>query len=644
MRPCALPAWPRICRWPLATTESEEDPLNRESASGASFDSGGGAARFCGQSGVMDLRRTVLAQLADVAQQLARPSGRAAWLADLRLLPLALRYAAPWAVLGRTSRDANPYRWLDKQVRDRPHDVALSDRLVTLTFAQLAERSQRIAATLLGHGVKCGDRVAIVLPTNVALVTSLLGCWLIGAVPCPLDPEAPESLGREVFERLTPAWVLTETNLVAPAQIDESRRICLDTVEAAEPRSAIQRARLRAASTAMVLPTSGSEGTMKLCCLSAGRLALSGHAFGGLALQCRRGDVIYCPLPLNHATAVTVAMMPALVHGVTLHLAGKFSATRFWDDVRSSRATQLVYVGDLWRYVLAATPTDRSPEHGLRVVVGNGLDRATWQMVLERLHVPKVVEFYGATEAPSVLLNFSGKLGSIGRVPLRRLSRYRVVRVREAPPPFAEPWTDCAPGEVGELWIRLPRGKRPWLGDFEGYLDQGDEQRALIEDALCTGDRYYRTGDLVKFDEDDNFSFVDRLGDVWRSKGHNVSTSWLASVLREVDGVADACVVPIALDDSSRRFGLAVVVTNGRDVLGGIEARLRELPAYARPQLLQIRAVLPRTATCKVNKAAWRAKCWAPSDHQGPLYVWRDGWRRVPVTDWAAIKSELLRR
>jgi fatty-acyl-CoA synthase len=591
----------------------------------------------------MDSGRTVLAQIVDVAQQLRRPSGRAAWLVDLRVLPLALRWAAPWAVLGRVSRDASPYRWLEKQVRDRPHDVALSDSLQRLTFSELRDQSQRIATLLLERGATTGDRVAIALPTKTELVTILLGCWLIGAIPCPLDPDAPGSLGRDVLDRLTPAFWITEMGDARRPALDETRLISLESVTTLAPSRQIRRVRIRATSTTMILPTSGSEGTVKLCRISAGRLALAGHAFGGLALQCRRGDVIYCPLPMHHATAVTVALMPTLVHGVALHLGGKFSATRFWDQVRKSGASQLVYVGDLWRIVLAAMPSAASLPETLRVVVGNGLDPATWLAFTERLHVPKVVEFYGATEAPSALLNFSGKSGSLGRVPLRRCSRYRVVRVSPEREEATEPYADCAADEVGELWIRVPRGRPPWLGDFEGYLDERDDHGALIENAFRPGDRYYRTGDLVRFDADDYFYFVDRLGDVWRSKGHNVSTIWLASVLREVDGVEDACVVPVTLDDSSRRFGLAVVVTEGRDLLAAIEARVLGLPSYARPQLLQLSASLPRTATCKLDKSVWRGRCWEPRDDDVPLYVWCDGWRRVPVANWAAIKAELLR-
>ncbi len=572
--------------------------------------------------------------LRDLVAQLARPSGRAAWRADLELLPRALRWALPWAVLGRVSRNASPTRWLELWAQKRPDVVAVEDLQCKLTFAELHDRSRIAAASLVAQGVGQADRVALLLPTSTELVVALFACWRVRAVPCPLDPKTPESLLGEAIARLGPKWCWGGALAGISAG---ARQLHLDQTHSL---TRVPAARIAAAEVALILPTSGSEGTVKLCRITAGRLALSGHAFGGLALRCRRGDVIYCPLPLHHATGITVALMPAMVHGVTLHLAGKFSATRFWQDVTSSNATQLVYVGDLLRFALAATPSSAELVHRLRVAVGNGLDESTWRAVAERLPSLDIIEFYGATEAPSVLLNLSGKCGSIGRVPLRKLSRYVVVRSKDD----QRHWTHCAAGEVGELWIRIPHGKRLWLGDFEGYLAQNDAHRAVIEHVFHHGDRYYRTHDLVRYDEDDYLYFVDREGDVWRNSAHNVSTIWLAGELRNVDGIEDACIVPVALDASSRRFGLAVVVASGPDWRVALESKLRSLPRYVQPQLVQVVCELSYTATYKPNKGEWRARRWEPSDDStSEAYLWREGFEAIEQNSWDALRRELLR-
>lgn len=573
--------------------------------------------------------------LRDVVGQLARPSGRAAWRADLEILPRALRWALPWAVWGRVSRDASPTRWLELWAQKRPDVVALEHMQCRLTFAEVRDKSRIAAASLVAQGVRQADRVALLLPTGTELVVALFACWWVGAVPCPLEPKTPESLLGEAVAQLEPKWCLGG---VVSGTSAGPRRLFLEPTQGLTPLAA---ARIAATDVALILPTSGTEGTVKLCRITAGRLALSGHAFGGLALDCRRGDVIYCPLPLHHATGITVALIPALVHGVTLHLAGKFSATRFWQDVTSSNATQLVYVGDLLRFALAAAPCGAVPAHRLRVAVGNGLDESTWRAVSERLPSLDIIEFYGATEAPSALLNYSGKCASIGRVPLRELSRYVVVR----PKGDERHWTHCATGEVGELWIRIPHGKRPWLGDFEGYFAPNDTHRAVIEHVFHHGDRHYRTHDLVRYDEDDYLYFVDREGDVWRNSGHNVSTIWLAGELRNVDGIEDTCIVPVALDESPRRFGLAVVVTSGPDWRVALESKLRALPRYARPQLVQVVRELSYTATYKPNKGAWRARRWEPSaDSASEAYFWRERLEPISQEKWGTIREGLLRR
>ncbi|HEY5961447.1 MAG TPA: AMP-binding protein [Polyangiaceae bacterium] len=585
----------------------------------------------------------------DFTGQLARPSGRAAWRQDFRMLPCALRWALPWAVLGRVSRDANPMRWLERHARQRPSDVALSTAERQWSFVELHAEVQQRARQLSERGLAAGSQVAMLLPTEPALVITLLACWQLGAIACPLDPASPATQLTEILERLAPDWLIVGKAAPNVTWRDERLIRVEQLVEASVAwaasvgRGPTGHVRIAASAVAMILPTSGTEGSLKLCRVTAGRLALSGHAMGALALDCRRHDVIYCPLPLQHATGVTVAPLPALVHGVALYLPGKFSASSFWDELSRSRATQLIYVGDLLRVASARWSTEKAPPKGLRRLVGNGLDASAAALVQERLSSSRIVEFYGATEAPSLLLNYHGRLGAIGRVPWRALSRFVVVRdAADATESSAARWNECAPGEVGELWIRIPRGKRPYLGDFEGYLDQRDAQRALTENALAKGDYYFRTRDLVRYDADDFFYFIDRLGDVWRSNGHNVSTTWLATRLREVAGIQDACATAIAIDDSSRRIGLAVVVTNGSDWRAGYAAAVLELPTYARPQLVQVLRELPRTATSKTNKTVWRCPLWQPPVDTLALYVWNDGLIDVSAMDWATLRATLL--
>ncbi|HMA95240.1 MAG TPA: AMP-binding protein [Polyangiaceae bacterium] len=793
------------------------------------------AGAVFGQSGA---EHSVWAQLRDLVGQMLRASGRDAWLADLRCVPKALRWALPWAVLGRTSRDANPCRWLAKQARRRRDTVAVSEPSRSITFEELRRESLEIAAALELRGVTANTRVAILIPTGIDLVSTVLGCWQLGAVPCPLDPGTPASVLAVVRAQLEPGLEVADyaeisvrpgaatsshheqgptpsdgsagapdpgpltsfderslapdpgpltsfdersraldpgpstsfgERSLAPVDTSPTMAALSSTAQAARGPKQFRRkglfraapnarayARFHATDVAMILPTSGSEGHIKLCRITAGRLALSGHAFGGVALGCRRGDVIYCPLPLCHATGITVALMPALVHGVTLHLPGKFSASRLPPDLHRTGATQLVYVGDLLRMVVAALGRDAdtsrcagstaldgedassidaqhrsalegspvpsrslSLHHGsgasisrrLRVAVGNGLDQRTYRRVAKALQMPRIVEFYGATEAPRVLLNLSNRPGSCGRVAFRRLSRFLVVKERvqhaqdesrvahEAEPSAGvasseqgaraaggsererspsqgaarpdrghrEPrdervthdqemgsvpaaaggeWTPCGPGEVGELWIRIPSRKRPWLGDFEGYLDRDHEERVVLRDVFRSGDRFYRTYDLVRYDEDDYFYFVERLGKVWRNRGHNVSTTWMADEFRLANGIKDVSVFPVALDDSSRRFGLALVVTDDLERLrDALTNKIKNLPSYARPQLIQVVSELPRTLSFKPTSASLsKGGAWEPSDDASALYVWDNELRAIELPEWAETKRRLLAR
>jgi fatty-acyl-CoA synthase len=387
---------------------------------------------------------------------------------------------------------------------------------------------------------------------------------------------------------------------------------------------------MAARDTALILPTSGTEGYPKLCKISLGRLVLAGHAFGGLLLRVTASSVIYCPLPLTHATALMAGLFPALVHGCALHLAPAFSASRFFEDVAQAKGTHVLYVGEMLRFVAAKSAGAVACESPIERFVGNGLDGKTWGKIAGICPKARIVEFYGATELPALLVNLAARRGAMGRVPFRAWSRFRVAPLpvepvgEGAPRAFAMP---CAPGELGELLIAMPRRKGPLLGAFEGYLEPSHERRALASDVFVPGDRYYRTGDVVYYDENDFFYFVDRLGDVWRHRGHNVSTRWIAEQLRQGNGVADCLVTPVALDESAYRAGLAVVVPAKDFDVTILAETLGTLPNHARPTFVLLVSEVTMTRSFKVPKQPYRRDVFDPEKAEGKLYVWDDGLR-----------------
>src|SRR5262249_27180716 len=140
------------------------------------------------------------------------------------------------------------------------------------------------------------------------------------------------------------------------------------------------------------------------------------------------GDKLYVVLPLYHSSALLLGLAAAFSTGTPVALRASFSARAFWSDIRRYHATATLYIGELCRYLLNSPVTPDERDNPLRVMVGNGLRADLWEPFSRRFGVPEIREFYGATEAPGAIVNLTGKVGSIGRMPLRRLTPLKIVR------------------------------------------------------------------------------------------------------------------------------------------------------------------------------------------------------------------------
>lgn len=206
--------------------------------------------------------------------------------------------------------------------------------------------------------------------------------------------------------------------------------------------------------------------------------------------------------------------------GTTLCLALKFSVTNFWDDIRASRATWFVYVGETLRYLLAAPPSPRDKEHNVHSVYGNGLRPDVWKEFRDRFGIIKIFEFFNSTEGVLALDNPTRgdyRAHSVGHHGLLLRNRYHDTYIPVAIDPESgeiqrHPETGFAerlPYEVGgEILVAQPSAYVP---PFIGYYGNEDAtEKKFVRDVFKKGDRYYRTGDALRRDSDGRWYFLDR--------------------------------------------------------------------------------------------------------------------------------------
>jgi fatty-acyl-CoA synthase len=178
-------------------------------------------------------------------------------------------------------------------------------------------------------------------------------------------------------------------------------------------------------------------------------------------------------------------------------------------------------------------------------------------------------------------------------------------------------------------------GRISAFGRFEGYTNPEATEKKILRNVFKKGDAYFRTGDLMRMDADDYFYFVDRIGDTFRWKGENVSTSEVAEVLSVCPCVTEANVYGVAVPGQDGRAGMAaLVVDESFDAARLAERAARELPAYARPVFLRLLPEIQITGTFKHRKVELVKEGFDPATVSDPLFF-LDGERGYVPLDTA---------
>jgi fatty-acyl-CoA synthase len=543
----------------------------------------------------------------------------------------------------------------------------LADR-ETLTFAALAARMNRYSRWTLDQGVTPGETVCLMMPNRPEYVAIWLGLTQVGGVVALLnvnlsgaalahciEAAAPRHIivAAELAERFASAapylasapsvWSHGDDALATP-RIDQA----IEAFDGGELWRAEQPI-VALSDRALLIYTSGTTGLPKAAHVSHHRIMTWSCWFAALA-DLRQDDRMYDCLPLYHSVGGVVAVGAPLINGGSVVIAERFSAGQFWDDVKRWDCTLFQYIGELCRYLAAAAPHRAEKTHRLRLACGNGMSADVWTAFQKRFAVPRILEFYAATEANFSLVNVEGKVGAIGRVPGFLAARNPIALVRfdtevGEPARGADGFCIRVPcGEAGEAIGRIGAGGS---ARFEGYTSAADTERKILRNVFVPGDAWLRSGDLMRSDEKGFYYFVDRVGDTFRWKGENVSTLEVAAALCACPGVADAAVYGVTAPGAEGRAGMALIAAAYTLDLAALARQIgHTLPDYARPIFLRIRPSLDVTATFKHRKQDLIGEGFDPARIADPLYVFdRAAGAYVPLDRdrFAAIESGALR-
>jgi fatty-acyl-CoA synthase len=371
--------------------------------------------------------------------------------------------------------------------------------------------------------------------------------------------------------------------------------------------------------------TSGTTGMPKACRLPHSRVLAAACLFGAPLFDFRANDKLLCTLPLHHGSPLMLGLAVCLVTRTPLVLERRFSASRFFDVAARSRATALLYVGDLGRLLLATPPSDRDRRHALRLAVGNGMAEDVWPRFQERFGIATVREFYAATESPVGIFNFSGRLGSVGNLPYAWMFGLKLARLGEQGELLRDARGRLVPAGVDEPGELLVRARQSGLGVYHGYVDSAATEARLVRSAFREGDVMFRTGDVLRRDRDGFYYFVERRADGYRFRGENVSAAQVERELLALPGVSAAVVTSVELPGYDGRLGVAVIVPAPGFDVAALSALRERLPRPALPRFVRLVPELARTSSLKLKRQGFAKEGVDPARIADPLWLLRDG-------------------
>ncbi|ORY79873.1 hypothetical protein BCR37DRAFT_76467 [Protomyces lactucae-debilis] len=536
------------------------------------------------------------------------------------------------AVVEAERDHCSAYQAIDLLPRDRDNEEAMAFEGRRWTRSQMRRQIARIGNELLAKGIKNRDNVVVLLNNSPEFVFLFWAMLRLGIIPVLVNTSLGKDRLRSCVVMTHPVAVITSYELlgglVESLQNDEllSKVIVYDynTYPASPFDHVIVHDQLpdndsgdvwvkpsvKKHETAMMLFTSGSTGLPKASSIPAHFTLMC-----SLRQEFLTDDTMYLCLPLFHGTATLIGLIGAT--SSRLVLARRFSSRQFWQDVRAERCTVTLYIGEMIRYLLQQPENPLDSKNDMRMFYGLGLGSPSdWNEFRRRFDIPCIVEYYGSTEGTGTFTNRNynslgaGKCGHKG--PLLRAIDSRVILVRH----------DLATGELirekdglcRKVALNEPGEALTMVDDLFRPHDYWDNAKAnnekVVRNVLKQGDAYVRMGDLLAYDNDGFVGYLDRLGDSYRVKGHNVSTTEIEVVIRRHPLLETASVYPI-----KNQGMMALVFKQGTDpeayssAVNGMEAFMREagLPAYMLPRYCRVVDQVDVTSTFKMVKVALKA-------------------------------------
>ncbi|GAA0268341.1 AMP-binding protein [Streptomyces polychromogenes] len=485
---------------------------------------------------------------------------------------------------------------LDRAAALRPDLPAVSGGADRLTHAALAHHSRRLAGRLHGLGVRPGDRVVIVAPSDTLIPVLCHAVSRLGAAFSVLHEQTTGRPLEHVLADCTPALLVAEDpGALATAEARGIRVLpaaeARDTAAHDGPPAAYPERRADPSDVACLVYTSGSTALPKAVVSTHAQMLFAARAIQ-TELAYRPDDIVYCPVPLSFDYGLYQLFLGSL-SGAHVHLGRPAEAgPGLAGHLTRTGATVLAAVPSVAENLarlLGRSTTPRPLDLRLLTSTGAAMNAGTLVALRAALPALRVQLMYGLTECKRVsIMPPDGDLsrpGASGRALPGTEVHVEDATGRRLPP-----------GESGEFVVSGPHV-------MSGYWGQEELTEARFT-REAGGPPRLRTGDFGHLDAEGYLYFSGRGDDLYKERGFRVSGIEVETAACRVPGVEAAALLP------PRDGTDAVLVVVGPLTAAEVLAALRgEIEEFKIPRTCLVRGPLPLTANGKIDRAAVRA--WA---------------------------------
>ncbi|MCP5207597.1 MAG: long-chain-acyl-CoA synthetase [Hahellaceae bacterium] len=544
-------------------------------------------------------------------------------------------------------KDVNaPYslgKVIEENARRFPKNTAIFYQDTVINYEDFNAWANRFAQYFRARGIVKGDNIALFLENRPELLAALAGATKIGAACAMLNTSQKGQVLEHSINLIQPKLFVIGEELIENFETvktkvtnDPSTCLFLADTNTLENRGQAPEGYINLAESSLGFPgenpsmatpvklgdtcvylfTSGTTGLPKATPCNHKKFFKAYGGFGMMSLDMKPSDVLYVTLPLYHGTALLVCWGSALSGGAAIAIRRRFSASEFWQDVKKYNATCFGYVGELCRYLLNQPARPDDSRNSLVKMVGNGLRPSIWKEFKQRFGIDQVVELYGSSEGNVGFSNFLNLDNTVGF----STAPFALVKYHEGTrDPIRSDKGRMEKVTKGEAGLLLGKINKKW--SFEGYTQEEATEKAILRDVFKKGDAWFNTGDLLRNIGCRHLQFVDRMGDTFRWKGENVSTTEVENIFDASSLVEETIVYGVEVPNTNGKAGMATIVAskkNGNfDIDKLYEYLQANLPAYAIPVFIRLTDSVDKTGTFKYKKGDLKSSGFKLNERTG---------------------------